>query len=143
MCKYTYKYIYKHRLIFATKLHRFESHIDAILRNTRSISHDPKTRSSTHGSTEFRGGIWYVLPRNEVEFSYALLVEYLKDLTHLDQINVHFCLYCCTVHFVQSLYQINKCTYIKFHIKTFKIAQTCFDPKIILKELRFSLLKSL
>jgi len=32
--------------------------------------------------------------------------------------------------------------YIKFHIKTPKIAPTCFDPKIILKELRCSLLKS-
>jgi len=30
----------------------------------------------------------------------------------------------------------NKCTYIKFHIKTHKIAPTCFDPKIILRELR-------
>ena len=37
----------------------------------------------------------------------------------------------------------NKCTYIKFHIKTLKIAPTCFDPKIILRELRCSLLKSL
>ena len=36
----------------------------------------------------------------------------------------------------------NKCTYIKFHIKTLKIAPTCFDPKIILRELRCSLLKS-
>jgi len=34
-----------------------------------------------------------------------------------------------------------KCTYIKFHIKTLKIAPTCFDPKIILRELRCSLLK--
>jgi len=32
--------------------------------------------------------------------------------------------------------------YIKFHIKTLKIATTCFDPKIILRELRCSLLKS-
>jgi len=32
--------------------------------------------------------------------------------------------------------------YIKFHIKILKIAPTCFDPKIILRELRFSLLKS-
>ena len=32
--------------------------------------------------------------------------------------------------------------YIKFHIKTLKIALTCFDPKIILRELRCSLLKS-
>jgi len=24
--------------------------------------------------------------------------------------------------------------YIKFHIKTFKIAPTCFDPKIILRD---------
>ena len=31
--------------------------------------------------------------------------------------------------------------YIKFHIKTLKIAPTCFDPKIILRELRCSLLK--
>ena len=30
----------------------------------------------------------------------------------------------------------NKCTYIKFHMKTLKIAPTCFDPKIILRELR-------
>jgi len=37
---------------------------------------------------------------------------------------------------------INKCTCIKFHIKTLKIAPTCFDPRIILKELRCSLLKS-
>ena len=36
----------------------------------------------------------------------------------------------------------NKCTYINFHIKTLKIAPTCFDPKIILRELRCSLLKS-
>jgi len=27
----------------------------------------------------------------------------------------------------------NKFTYIKFHIKTFNIAPTCFDPKIILR----------
>jgi len=32
--------------------------------------------------------------------------------------------------------------YIKFHIKTLKIAPTFFDPKIILRELRCSLLKS-
>jgi len=32
---------------------------------------------------------------------------------------------------------------IKFHIKTLKIAPTCFDPKIILRELRCSLLKSM
>ena len=32
--------------------------------------------------------------------------------------------------------------WIKFHIKTLKIAPTCFDPKIILRELRCSLLKS-
>ena len=32
--------------------------------------------------------------------------------------------------------------YIKFHIKTLKIAPTCFDPKIIFRELRCSLLKS-
>jgi len=32
--------------------------------------------------------------------------------------------------------------YIKFHIKTLKIASTYFDPKIILRELRCSLLKS-
>jgi len=32
--------------------------------------------------------------------------------------------------------------YIKFHVKTLKIAPTCFDPKIILRELRCSLLKS-
>jgi len=32
--------------------------------------------------------------------------------------------------------------YIKFHIKTLKMAPTCFDPKIILRELRCSLLKS-
>jgi len=31
--------------------------------------------------------------------------------------------------------------YIKFHIKTLKIAPTCFDPKIILRELHCSLLK--
>jgi len=31
--------------------------------------------------------------------------------------------------------------YIKFHIKTLTIAPTCFDPKIILRELRCSLLK--
>ena len=31
---------------------------------------------------------------------------------------------------------------IKFHIKTLKIAATRFDPKIILRELRCSLLKS-
>ena len=32
--------------------------------------------------------------------------------------------------------------YIKFHIKTLKNAPTCFDPMIILRELRCSLLKS-
>jgi len=32
--------------------------------------------------------------------------------------------------------------YKKFHIKTLKIAPTYFDPKIILRELRCSLLKS-
>ena len=32
--------------------------------------------------------------------------------------------------------------YIKFHIKTLKFALTCFDPKIILRERRCSLLKS-
>ena len=51
--------------------------------------------------------------------------------------------YCCTVHFVESLQLLtNKCTYIKSRIKTLKIAPTCFDPKIILRELRCSLLKS-
>jgi len=35
-----------------------------------------------------------------------------------------------------------KSTYIKFHIKTLKIAPICFDPKIILRELCRSLLKS-
>jgi len=39
-------------------------------------------------------------------------------------------------------YHTNKCTYIKFHIKTPKIAPTCFDPKIILRELHISLLES-
>jgi len=29
----------------------------------------------------------------------------------------------------------------KFYIKTFKIAPTCFDPKIIFKELHCSLIK--
>jgi len=29
-----------------------------------------------------------------------------------------------------------------FYIKTFKIAPTCFDPKIIFRELHCSLLKS-
>jgi len=29
-----------------------------------------------------------------------------------------------------------------FYIKTFKIAPTCFDPKIIFRELHYSLLKS-
>ena len=32
--------------------------------------------------------------------------------------------------------------YLKFRIKTLKIAPTCFDPKIILRELGCSLLKS-
>ena len=32
--------------------------------------------------------------------------------------------------------------YIKFHIKTLKIAPTCFDHKIIFRELHCSLLKS-
>jgi len=32
--------------------------------------------------------------------------------------------------------------YNVFYIKTFKIAPTCFDPKIIFRELRCSLLKS-
>ena len=32
--------------------------------------------------------------------------------------------------------------YIKFHIKTLKTAPTCYDPKLILRELRCSLLKS-
>jgi len=32
--------------------------------------------------------------------------------------------------------------FIKFHTKTLKIAPTCFDPKIIFRELRCSLLKS-
>jgi len=36
----------------------------------------------------------------------------------------------------------NQCTYIKLYIKTFKIAPTRFDPKIIFRELHFSLLKS-
>jgi len=31
--------------------------------------------------------------------------------------------------------------YIEFHIKTLEIAPTCFDPKIILRELSCSLLK--
>ena len=34
-----------------------------------------------------------------------------------------------------------KLHYIKFHIKKLKIAPTCFDPKIILRELRCSLPK--
>jgi len=60
---------------------------------------------------------------------------------------VTFCvtyLYRCTVHFVESLNQhTNQCTYITFfYIKTFKIAPTCFDPKLIFRELHCSLLKS-
>ena len=31
--------------------------------------------------------------------------------------------------------------YIKFHIKTLKITLTCFNPKVIIRELRCSLLK--
>ena len=49
--------------------------------------------------------------------------------------------YCCTVYFVESQQlSTNKCTYIKFHIKTLKISPTCFDPNI--RELCCSLLKS-
>jgi len=50
---------------------------------------------------------------------------------------------CRTVHFVESLeLSTNKCTYIKLHIKTLKVDPTCFDPMIILRELRCSLLKT-
>ena len=52
------------------------------------------------------------------------------------------CLPSCKVNLRHFYYHTDKCTYIKFHIKTFKIAPTCFDPKIILRELRCSLLKS-
>jgi len=45
-------------------------------------------------------------------------------------------IYALTLIITQQMY------YIKFHIKTLKITPTCFDPKIILKELRCSLLKS-
>jgi len=38
---------------------------------------------------------------------------------------------------------INKVTLIiECYVKTFKIAATCFDPKIIIRELHCSLLKS-
>ena len=58
--------------------------------------------------------------------------------------SMSFCyLYCCNVHFVEPFnYHTNNCTYIKVHIKTLKIAPTCFDPKIIFRELHCSLLKS-
>ena len=46
------------------------------------------------------------------------------------------------IEFTSFNYHTNKCTYIKFHIKTLKIAPTCFYPKIIFRELHFSLLKS-
>jgi len=50
---------------------------------------------------------------------------------------------CITHQPVNFTLIINQQThYIKFHIETLKIAPTCFDPKIILKELRCSLLKS-
>jgi len=44
--------------------------------------------------------------------------------------------------FMITLIITNKCTYIKFYIKTLKIALTCFDHKIILRELRIETCRS-
>ena len=51
--------------------------------------------------------------------------------------------YFLEVHYHKITLIINEqMHYTKFHIKTLKIAPTCLDPKIILRELRCSLLKS-
>jgi len=57
---------------------------------------------------------------------------------------IFFCYSCDKNVVVNNFnYHTNRYTYIQFHIKTLKIAPTCFDPKIILRELRCFLLKSL
>ena len=57
-----------------------------------------------------------------------------------------FLVYLNLILFINSYllfnHHTNKCTYIKFHFKTLKIAPTCFDRKIIFRELHCSLLKS-
>ena len=78
-----------------------------------------------------------------VYFLWVLLTVHLSVILVIKQFDAqNLYPHCRTVHFVESRSSlINKCTYIKFHIKTLKIAATCFDPKIILRELRCSLLK--
>jgi len=46
-------------------------------------------------------------------------------VTYATRVQYH----CKAKLFIGYNYQTNKCTYIKFHIKTFKIAPTYFDPK--------------
>jgi len=76
-------------------------------------------------------------------FMYITSVQLENCSTVGDIINCKFWL-SLLLHraFCRNTLSTNKCTYIKFRIKTFKIAPTCFDPKIILRELRCSLLKS-
>ena len=52
-----------------------------------------------------------------------------------------FHLLCENLYITITLIINQQSHYIKFHTKTLKIAPTCFDPKIILRELRCSSLK--
>ena len=91
------------------------------------------------------GGVTVAVLFERPENSHTCAVRHpTLGLSHYycDKYNVN-CLYRCTVQFVVSLNQhTNWCTYMKFHIKTLKIATTCFGPKIIFRELHCSLLKS-
>ena len=81
-----------------------------------------------------------------ITFNRVFVIMYRKQTVFLRYTVLQlFCVY--SVRYTQGYcpslqLSTNKCKYITFHIKTLKIAQTCFDPKIILRELRCSLLKS-
>jgi hypothetical protein len=79
--------------------------------------------------------LWFSsVPAEQVHWalrSWATLAVTKCDVAHIDTWNEE-----------TSLIINQQMHYIKFHIKTPKIAPTCFDPKIILRELRCPLLKS-
>ena len=85
---------------------------------------------------------------------FYLIEQHSKFLLHTVQV-LYMCTICDSTNIntiIDNQFGTNSITialiinqqmhHIKFHIKTLKIAPTCFDPKIILTELRCSLLKS-
>ena len=71
-----------------------------------------------------------------------LVIQFTINLhkTYVKHFNCYVIISEIIVHFTLIINQ--QMHYIKFHVKTFKISPKCFDPKIILRELRCSLLKS-